>query len=260
MRSRHELARGLELTSLGCDVTYGIERSTVAGGFLELPYVAETRIKVLNDSILSTLQACESIRTLEIYGNIDSDIANTNLRCMRSLERLDLTGVTNCDAIRSWLASQKHLEYLRITDTDFSGSGVRFLNKLQSLKHLDMSGAVYGDDLALEAVKLPALDVLWLAGAKVTDLGMRGILESNIRVIIAAGIQCGDACVSGGVDNDTIEVLDVSGTRFSYQGIRAIANGCNKLKLIDIRRTMVVASEKVLLRTEFPAVDFVGDD
>lgn len=153
----------------------------------------------VTDSGLSQLTALSNLKELSVGGNKLTDDGLQALRLMPAITSLDLSGAQRTDS-GLWsvsltesgletIATLRELQHLRLNGLGTSPRGLEMLTGLTKLSRLDLqSCARINDDVVPILKSFPALRVVDLSAAAVTDLGLAQLRKTcpNLHIIHSA--------------------------------------------------------------------------
>lgn len=235
------LSRGGGVTIL--DDTKGKPRRSTVADVKDLPAgkfeVVEIRLDMERNPSDATATMDEEMRVLSGLKSVEKVVLShvpingsglVNLKAMRSLGTLDLSGTNVTDEALASLSGLTGLTELNLDSTAITDAGVKHLAPLTNLKMLDLSSrGVTGTTLGALA-GCTSLTELYFGGAKrgetaVTDEGLRALATANLKNLKTLGIHS-MAMTDAGLAHLTgmkLKELILNGYRPGGAGLKSVA-------------------------------------
>ncbi len=137
----------------------------------------DLRGAAITDADLTHLEDLPNLRHLSLRGTAVTDAGLLHIRGLSQLQHLELRGTRILGAGLQHLPMS--LESLDLTDTNVSEEAISRLPRLPSLRTMDLNRLALGDAVAEILGRFPELRHLELDGTRITDDGLKRLLELN---------------------------------------------------------------------------------
>jgi Leucine-rich repeat (LRR) protein/uncharacterized GH25 family protein len=195
----------------------------------------------LTDADLKELKPLKKIRSLTLTGTEVTDAGLKELKTLRILSFLNLTGTHVTDAGLKQLKGFKYLRRLELSDTEVTDDGLKELRDLKCLYDLELDSTRITDAGLKELRNLTNLSVLNLAHTKVTDAGLKELkgLKRELRVLLLAATKVSDAGLKEFKDLHNLQCLNLQATKVTDAGLKELKELKRELMVLLLGNTPV---------------------
>jgi hypothetical protein len=138
----------------------------------------DLRGAAITDADLAQLSALPNLASLSLHGTAITDAGMAYLRNVPKLTSIDLraTKVTGAGVV---ILPTERIEALHLTDTQVKGEDLRSFPPMPKLQVLKLNRLGGSDDALASLPSMPSLSHVELDGTKISDQGLRRLLETN---------------------------------------------------------------------------------
>lgn len=200
---------------------------------------------LIDDSAFTWVDSASSLETLTVRGTPITDTVIPQLAQLEALKVLSLDGNPNLLG-REFSAAVREghfaeLTRLSVSGTQFGFYGLQEVPRLKNLVELHVANSAVGDEILASISRCGTLEVLDLAGNRITTRGVRNLTKLRELRELNLGNCLGidDGALSTLSKLKKLETLDLTGTRCSL-------NAVQELKEKSLRDTSIRVAQQEL--------------